>query len=211
MFDHLFDSYENSTCIIIGNGPSLKNVPNSFLESFPTFGANRVYLKFVPSFYVCVNQLVVEQNWLAITALDSLKFIREGSGIGDAYELHSSRTPMFSFNPSAWIYEGHTVTFVSMQLAFFMGFTDAILVGVDHRFVFEGQPNEERIMEHDDPNHFDPSYFKGMRWNNPDLERSEQAYRMAKEVYEANGRRIINMTEDSALTVFEREEPVWAP
>ena len=49
------------TCLIIGNGPSLANVPNEFLERFFTFGSNRVYLKFTPDVYACVNPLVTRQ------------------------------------------------------------------------------------------------------------------------------------------------------
>jgi hypothetical protein len=102
------------------------------------------------------------------------------------------------------VYEGHTVTFVSMQLAFFMGFRTVLLVGVDHRYIYEGPPNERHVMKGDDPNHFSPDYFKGMEWHNPDLERSEAAYRMAREAFEKNGGRILNLTEGSALEVFDR-------
>jgi len=208
---NLYDRFKGETCIVIGNGPSLKDVSNEYLVTHHTFGSNRVYLKYVPTFFVCVNPLVIQQNWVDIASMNTEKFVREGSEIDDAYELHPISLPMFSYNPYKWLYEGHTVTFVSLQLAFFMGFHKVILVGVDHRYKFEGKPNEERLMEDDDPNHFDPEYFKGMKWHNPDLRRSEEAYMMAKEAYESDGREIINITRDSALEVFKKEELVWVP
>jgi hypothetical protein len=77
-------------------------------------------------------------------------------------------------------------------------------VGVDHRYTFEGEPNEENILVGDDPNHFDPDYFRDQSWHNPDLEKSEEAYVMALDAYSAMGRYIINLTPNTALDVFEK-------
>jgi len=56
-----------------------------------------------------------------------------------------------------------------------------------------------------DPNHFHPEYFgKGFRWQLPDLECAERAYCMAKEVYEENGREILDATFGGKLTVFPK-------
>lgn len=213
-FEHLFEKHLGETCLIIGNGPSLKGMPNLFLKKYASFGTNRIYLKFVPDYYVAVNPLVVEQNKADIRMIRSrAKFVREGMGVFDPedtmhmspiYELHSMGIPMFSFNPCAYVYEGFTVTFVAMQLAFFMGFKTILLAGVDHRYIYDGQPNEQHVLQGDDPNHFDPNYFKGMQWHNPDLENSEAAYLIAKEAFDKNGVRCINLTEGTALDVFEK-------
>jgi tetratricopeptide (TPR) repeat protein len=92
-----------------------------------------------------------------------------------------------------------------MQLAYHMGFEEVVLIGVDHRFVTQGDPNQEVVSDGDDPNHFHPGYFgKGVRWHLPDLERSEKSYRMAKQAFEAAGRRILDATVDGHLTVFPK-------
>lgn len=208
-FDHLYDTHRGETCVVIGNGPSLRDVPDAFLRKHPSFGANRIGMRFTPTYYVAINPLVIEQNLVEILNLDcKAKFLRVGMGFCDEfeYELRSMAMPLFSYNPSAYVYEGFTVTFVSLQLAFFMGFSTVLLVGVDHRYTYDGAPNAEAVMTHDDPNHFDPAYFKGQRWNNPDLERSAEAYMLAKVAFESECRHIINLTEGSALDVFERGE-----
>jgi hypothetical protein len=205
MYRHFDNLHEGETALVIGNGPSLRDVPVEFLCRYPTFGANRVYLKFQPSYYVAINPLVVEQNKTDIRRLSCPKFIRAGMGI-PSYALYSATKQPFSFEPLSWVNEGWTVTYVSLQLAYYMGFTTVLLVGVDHRYQFDGKPNEKRIMTGDDPNHFDPTYFKGQEWNNPDLAKSGNYYGVAREVFEAAGRRIINLTEGSALDVFERGE-----
>jgi len=202
--------YAGRTGVVIGNGPSLKDVPLDFLRSYSTFGSNRIYLMFHPTFYVCVNPLVWEQNKQDISTLGGsmVKFLPKAWGDKSSYPLATISTPMFSFNPMSWVYEGYTVTFVSLQLAFYLGFETILLVGIDHRYTFEGAPNERHMLQGEDPNHFSPDYFRGQFWNNPDLERSEKAYQMARIAYEDNGRRIINLTPNSALEVFEKGELV---
>jgi len=195
--------------LIIGNGPSLKNVPLPFLQKYPSFGTNRIYLMegFEPTYYVSVNPLVIEQSIEQIKELKSHKFIpnKYCSHFDNVAPLESIYRPCFSMNPAAYIYEGYTVTYVCMQIAYYMGFDNILLVGVDHRFSFDGNPNQEVISKGEDQNHFHPDYFgEGVRWNNPDLERSEEAYRMAKEVFERDGKRIINLTENTALNVFKK-------
>lgn len=204
------DIHAGETCIVVGNGPSLKDVPIAFLKKYPSFGTNRIYLRngFTPTYYCSVNPLVIEQSAAEINAISCrAKFIAAdyASLIPGSYGLVSTGAQLFSFNPAAYIYEGYTVTYVCMQLAFFMGFRTVLLVGVDHKFIMNGTPNAETVWEGNDPNHFDESYFKGARWNNPDLERSAQAYALAEKAFRENKRRILNLTKDTALDVFTKE------
>jgi hypothetical protein len=203
------DKHAGKTAVIIGNGPSLNSVPLEFLKKYKTFGTNRIYLlpKFTADFYCSVNPLVVQQSAAEINAYKAkAKFITDSEAhrIDNCFPLVSSGLRTFSYNPAAYIFEGHTVTYVCMQLAFHMGFTTVLLVGVDHRFKMDGAPNSETVWQGDDPNHFSPEYFKGTRWNNPDLANSEIAYQLAKKAFEDAGRKIINLTEGSALSIFEK-------
>lgn len=205
MIQHFKNKYIGETCLVIGNGLSLRDVCNSFLDSYPTFGSNRIFLKYIPTYYVCCNPLVLEQNRSIINLLSCEKFLPYGYGI-ESHNFKRTRTRRFSTHPEVEIYEGYTVTFVSLQLAYYMGFSTVLLVGVDHKYdVPDGtEPNEVLQMTDDDMNHFSPEYFRGMSWNAPDLEQSEISYQMAKEVYEQDYRKIINLTPNTALNVFEK-------
>ena len=196
-------------CIIVGNGPSLKNVSNESLSKVPTFGTNGVLIKFDPTYYVAVNPLAIARFAFNIATSKAKKFMIWNE-IGVQYELlQSMPVPLFSFNPLEWVYEGHTVTIVCLQLAFFMGYDTVYLVGVDHSYVFEGAPNEARVLQGDDPNHFDPDYFRDSLWNNPDLERSEHAYNLALEAFTDDGRTIVNCSPDSKLEIFSKGVLPW--
>jgi hypothetical protein len=102
------------------------------------------------------------------------------------------------------ICEGHTVTYVAMQIAFFMGFKEVYLIGVDHNFVVNGNPNEMQLLKSKDQNHFDPNYFGDKHWHLPDLEASELAYHLANFHYKRSGRIIYDATVGGKCNIFEK-------
>ena len=113
--------------------------------------------------------------------------------------------PKFARDLRGRVWEGATVTNVCLQLAYHMGFKEAILIGVDHSFSTKGTPNTTIQSQGDDPNHFSAAYFgKGFRWQLPDLETSEVAYRMARKAYEADGRKVLDATIGGKLDIFEK-------
>lgn len=214
------DSQRGKRCFILGNGPSLRQTDLSLLRNEITFGLNRIYLLFpeigFPTTYlVSVNRLVLEQCAAEIFALPTIRFVPWSSrkyiripleNTEDTIFLNTTcRRPGFARDVRRPIWSGATVTFVALQLAYHMGFEKVILIGVDHSFVTKGEPHTTVVSEGDDPNHFSPNYFgKGFRWQLPDLETSEIAYRMARQAFEQDGRRVLDATIGGKLTVFEK-------
>jgi hypothetical protein len=209
--------HEGERCFILGNGPSLRNTNLALLVKEFTFGLNRIYLHFPEmgyptSYYVAVNTLVIEQCADDIKALSMPKFItwRGRKWVKDDpgtifLDTDYTNPPTFSEDVSGRVFEGSTVTYVAMQLAFHLGFEDVILIGVDHSFTAKGRPNETVISNGGDPDHFSAQYFgKGFRWQLPDLDASERAYRMARDNFEQNGRRILDATVAGKLDVFPK-------
>lgn len=200
--------------MIIGNGASLRDVPLSFLVKYPTFGQNKIFLLegFTPKYYVAVNPLVIEQSIDQINAMQCSKWIRESHSkyIIDSHPIQKTKSGKFHTTPPA-AHEGYTVTFVSMQIAYWLGYRQILLVGIDHRYTYNGKPNKQNQWRGDDVNHFHADYFRGQQWNNPDLARSEIFYKMANLAYRAAGGRIVNLTPNTALDVFEKGElSEWA-
>ncbi len=212
----LKDKYRGERCFIIGNGPSLKNTDLSRLKDEYTFGLNRIYLMFPElgfktTFLLSVNDLVIEQCAAEIQALPIPKFVSWRSraflkAADDLYFLYTTYTgAKFARDARGRLWEGATVTYAALQVAFFMGFEKVILIGVDHNFATKGTPNTTVVSQGDDPNHFAPGYFgKGFRWQLPDLETSEIAYHMAREAYEKDGRQVVDATVGGKLTVFPK-------
>ena len=212
----LKNSHLGEQCVIIGNGPSLRETDLTKLKNVFTIGMNRFYLAFpelgfTTSCLLSVNNLVIEQCAEDFRALSIPTFVawRGHKWIKPAENLHYLYTsyllPRFNTNAAGRLWEGATVTFVAMQLAYYMGFKQVVLIGVDHSFATKGTPNSTVVSTGDDPNHFNPSYFgKGFRWQLPDLETSELAYCMARDAYTKDGREIIDATINGKLTVFPK-------
>jgi hypothetical protein len=211
------DRFQGEDCFLIGNGPSLNKVDLASLNRFHLIGLNKIYLIFDKqplnlTLHVAINPLVIQQSAHEFAKLPcpsflSYQYAREVvPARGNIHYILTSTRLLPSF-AHAWdqpVWEGYTVTYVALQLAFFMGFENVFLVGVDHSFAAAGKPNEKQTMAEPDQNHFDPRYFRNQEWHLPDLEGSEIAYQMAKFAFERNGRRIVDATIGGKCTIFPK-------
>src|SRR3990172_4300646 len=213
----LKNTQSGKRCFIIGNGPSLKTIDLGKLRNEFTFGMNRIYLLFpelgfTTTYFVSINDLVIEQCAGEIAALTIPKFIAWHSNRhfqhfpDDMIFLYTTYTgPKFAHDMTRRVWEGATVTNVALQLAFYMGFEQVFLIGVDHNFADKGAANKTVVSAGDDPNHFSANYFgKGFRWQLPDLDTSEIGYRLAREAYRKAGRSVLDATVCGKLTVFPK-------
>jgi hypothetical protein len=215
----LKDHHKGKRAFIIGNGPSLKQTDLTRLRAEYTFGLNRIYLLFPElgfqtSYFVTVNDLVIEQCWQDICTLSMPKFLSWRThplfpaGDPPATFLYTTYdNPAFARDVRHRVWESATVSYVALQLAFHMGFEQVILVGVDHSSSVPGKANTTIVSQGDDPNHFNPAYFgKGFRWQLPDFETSEIGYRLARQAYETDGRQVLDATISGKLTIFPKVE-----
>lgn len=215
--------HQGKRCFVIGNGPSLKQTDLSLLKNEFTFGLNRIYLLFpelgfTTTYLVSVNELVLEQCAAELLQLKLPRFLTWRARRWFYPQANKDQKLMFldsdftgeenfSGDATGRLFEGFTVTYVALQLAYYMGFEEAILVGVDHNFATKGPANQTVTSLGDDPNHFAPGYFgKGFRWQLPDLDGSERAYLMAREAYAKNGRQVLDATVGGKLTIFPKVE-----
>lgn len=209
--------HAGADCFIIGNGPSLNQMDLSPLNNYYCFGLNKIFLLFEKqplqlSYHVAVNPLVIEQmaTQLASGMLGCPSFVavnRMGNTSvhsDSLYKLLTTGKWSFYHTVEEPIAEGFTVTYVAMQLAYYMGFQRVFLLGVDHNFQQKGKPNEEQVMKEEDVNHFHPDYFKGMNWQLADLEGSEASYSLARHQFHETGRQLFDCTHNGKLTIFPK-------
>lgn len=226
----LYNAFKGERCFIIGNGPSLNKHDLSLLRGEYVFAVNSFYYKtaetgFRPTFFVVEDDAVMRENIEQIRAYEApykffptnykelhpaaenTYFFRMNRGF---YEKSSPNycVPRFSTDASKVLYCGQSVTYINLQLAFFLGFTEVYLIGMDFDYVIppeHGRKGDFIYSTTDDPNHFHKDYFgKGKTWKDPKLERVGMNYRQAKVSYEAVGRTIYNATIGGKLEIFER-------
>lgn len=215
--------HNGKRCFIIANGPSLKNMDLSLLRNEFTFSMNRAYLMyeawgFKPSYFVCINELVLEQFAEDISQLQMPKFINFNRRHEfDTYDKNDSILSLrlgyqlsdtFSTDVTRVISSGGTVTFACLQLAYYMGFSEVIIIGLDHSFSEKGTPNKTEVRKsHVDQSHCHPDYFpKGIKWQLPDLLRSEIAYSLSRKAFENSNRKIYDATFGGKCNVFEKKD-----
>lgn len=220
------DRYAGQTAVVIGNGPSLKETNLEIIRPYVTFGVNAIYLMrdemgFLPTHYLVEDTFVAEDRADEINALrgsqkwfgNYLRYAIDGDEDTIWYNVSVKYGdfkgfPSWSPDASRIVYCGGSVTYLAMQLAFYMGIAQLVLVGFDHHYVIP----DDAIVEGNtitsasaDVNHFDGSYFgEGKRWHPPRTDRMEVAYIKAGKIWEAAGRRIVNATVGGQLDVFPR-------
>jgi len=145
---HFNNLHTNETCLLLGNGPSLNDVPLGFLDKYPTIGSNTIFMSgYVPTYYTAVDKRICfEFGDIVNERLGHIpKFIPtpnldmwEGENF---YRWHHRPGPLWPyaedipFPGNVLSDPGITyacVMHVQIQLAGMMGFSTLLFVGMDH-------------------------------------------------------------------------------
>ncbi len=197
-------------CFIVATGPSLR------VDDLHTLAANNIFCFGVNSIlkikeewtanaYVVADSNFISSNMEAIEDYKcGFKFIGDAckeywiKEHNNSYKIHVTAAGAgidFSENIEQKIYCGYggkgTVTYVCIQLAVYMGFTEIYLLGVDCNYAM-GSKN----------NHFIADEMEDNKIHREDL--MILAYEYAKEYANTHGIKIYNATRGGKLEVFER-------
>lgn len=203
------------------------------LKGEVAFGVNSIFLMdkingYKPTYYVVEDNLVFSENIQEIDAYDGVikllpaQYADQLKNKNDVvtfnmdtlfYNKNNKQryaVPKFNISPESTFYCGQSVTYINMQIAFYMGFSEVILLGMD--FSYSKPENHQQDGNHirsggDDPNHFHKDYFgAGKTWKDPRLGRVLRSYVRAKYEFESVGRKIVNATPGGELELFPRVE-----
>lgn len=220
-------------CFVIANGPSLAQTDLRNLASEITIGSNGLFLMFdkmgyLPTFYTVQDDLVAEGFAEQINTIKgTIKlFPRELAYclppdsdtiyfnlLPDSYQryldkhMNENFRPNFSERLDKAAYDGCTVTYLNLQLAYYIGCRRVYLVGLDHGYEIPPDAENEMIIESqgDDINHFNPNYFgRGFQYTTPRVDKMEKAYLVARDFATRRGMEIANATVGGKLELFPR-------
>jgi len=219
---------------ILGNGPSLKKMDLSPLREHVTFGANGVYKMFDAWGFHTTYLLFedTEQTELRRKEIHKIKGPIKMASIYNAYCFRNFHETIF-FNArradpyyfeelgvqfsrdfAHIVYLGSTITYIALQLAYYMGCDPVYLIGVDHSYgplSKKFPPGKIRVTEenidlvrqcHVDPNYYSVGDLIGV----PNTKLQDDAYSLAAQTFAENGRRVFNAGIDSYLDVFPRAD-----
>lgn len=226
----LKNCHTGQRCFIIGNGPSLKISDLEKLENEITFASNQIFVAFEetdwrPTYYTVVDRVIGKNFSQEITEVQAIKLLPDFlRGVvkpdqNTIFYYHDVKrdakgkyTPAFSTNALERVYGGHTITYINMQLAFYMGIRIVCLIGVDHNYAASATQSNtvkpgDTIAYQGEQSHFHPDYFQlGQPYIVPDFAKHEESYLEAQRVYERHGGRICNATRGGKLENFPRAD-----
>lgn len=204
------DIHKGETAVIIGNGPSLDKTPlGELAEKYITFGSNKIYRKpFTPDYYAMIDREMIEACLPLPKNFTPQSFIRAEYCTGNP--IYPIVVNGFSLDINNFVVMGGTVTYVLLQIAHYMGLDTVLLVGVDHSYVTQKLTGHKFVAGSKDPDHFTcedgkPYFETGKTFNAPELQNTAANYAIAKELFEKQGKRIINLTPETKLDVFEKD------
>lgn len=232
--EELRNHHAGERVFILGNGPSLTKCDLEKLADERTFGVNKIYLLFdqiqwKPTYYTLLD-------WKMGAAIaDDLEIL---GGVVKFFPerfrglLPSSKetywywprtvgthvSDQFSSDMVRGVPSRATVLVTAIQQAFFLGFRDIYLLGVDASYTIPDsvqQSGPDRFgtgvrlnllsTEDDDPNHFAPNYFgRGAHWHDPNVADMRRMFRLMRKGVERRGGRLINASVGGSLEELPR-------
>ena len=222
----------NRPLIIMGNGPSLKDIDFDSLQGFDTFGLNAVYrayrkMNWYPTYFGCFDYIVNDSH-----RPEFIKLIKDKSnGIEKFFFLRQFvETPRqqkiwllpygqykhLPQDPADFYYfnDGGSSGANASQIGICLGYKKIILVGVDCNYVEHitgsKQVNEKLVMDSTpdtNPNYwFDDYQQEGDEYNVPrGADFHAPTWKLLSERAANNDIEIVNCSSQTKLTCFRRE------
>lgn len=224
--------HQGERCFILGTGASLANVDTRLVANEITFGMNLMCrdfgkLGFVPTYYVAEDEKIIRRcgaeigelsgervflpayakDWMPDSARPVyLNYIRQDF---DEFDI-----PFFGVDPGRRVWGSGSAAYMAMQLAFYMGFSQVYLLGVDNNYSALQKSKITAtgvIYDRDDPDHFEPARFeRGVEWTLPQPEKQIPAYEKALYAFSRNGRELINCSPKTRLKAIPYQTLKWA-
>lgn len=135
------NTHAGETCLLVGNGENLHLTPPAWFD-YPAFGMNTIHLYegWTPNYYVTVDDRVRREFGKAIAEKYQAipKFItydlREWQGENFVTFNHIAADLKNGWKPQELPgITYHSVMHAAMQIAYWMGFTTLLMIGVEHK------------------------------------------------------------------------------
>lgn len=201
---NLKNKFKDKRCFIVGLGPSSYNFDFSLLHDEYSFCFSNYFTKFnefIPTFYIGDEKETITNYSNKIDNLDiPYKFISSQymyllNDLNSVYSINQNsdyerilsenyENTNFSFEVENHLYKASTSTHLCMQLAYYLGFKEVYLIGIDLQY-----DNPSLTLTRDTTKEGVNKIFKDFEY--------------AKKVFEQDNRKIFNLSSQSALKMFE--------
>ena len=226
------DRHKGERCFLLGTGPSLNKVDLSKLRGEWTMGVNGTFMLeslqldyFVSVSYefwqnhvkalksYCPEERRFLPSYLRQLASDCPTTWLTPIELKNHHRVEKANPWFFSTSADRYVVLGGTVMFACLQILYYLGFSEVILLGVDHNYSEYGLTSDstgergKRVPVEDLQGlHFTSDYYQpeGVRKIHIDLTASERAYQLSYEAFENAGRKILNASPGTKLETFPK-------
>jgi len=215
--------HQGKRCFIIGSGPSIKKTNMGLLKNEITFGLNKLYrgnIGFTPTYWVLISRNLHAAIEI-VKQTGTILFIAGTCGrIHSKYSYYMKYPIIIKDMAEIKVWDkisrdltkgtmtGKMVVFEALQIAYYMGFTEIYLVGMDHsnmgNYFFSNVGQEKE--------YFNNPKIKNVDGKKKILDRPTnfkeifETYEIVKKEFEKDERHIYNATVEGELEVFERKK-----
>lgn len=219
-FDNYFKEIKNSCkgkrCFIIGNGPSLTSDDLDKLDGEDCFASNHIYKIFDktnwrPKYYAVTDRYIdlsdcPDKNNFRNVFIGSYRRRFNKDDFDNAvclrtHQMLSGKKCKFSDDIEKCVYITNTVSYVLMQIAVYMGYSEIYLLGFDHNYSLEIDEHGVIVKNDNVRSH----YYSGSNDSAvADIRSMTMSYYKMRDYCRENGIVIKNATHGGKLEVFER-------
>ena len=221
MFEEFKDKHKGKTGFIMSCGPSINTLDLSLLYGKIILGTSLAYKSGVKLTYSFMgDKMIASQVYKEINELPFTWFVSRS--IKNSFFKDRPNTYAFdgAFKEKFYtdlskgkFYGGGTSTFLAMQFAYWIGLKEVYCIGLDHYNSYDttkmhikevGRSNKSEeplvLATGEDNHHFTKDFYKeGMYYYLPTTDKMEKSYILARQAFEADGRKIYNLSPATAL------------
>ena len=209
-------------CVVIGNGPSLRMEDLNELHrlGISTFACNRIYLAFEqtqwrPTYFFMSDERLIQSysgemnTFREIPCFFPKRYntvVRHGIFYNELM-FRYEKEGRFSLDAAKGVYPGGSITTEMLQFAYYMGYSEIYLIGVDFNYQISTPNSSKTYTYQGENNYFIKGYLKpGEVAATPNVAANLMAFQTARDAIEGQGRVVRNATRGGKLEVFERAD-----
>ncbi len=214
--------HSGQRCFIIGTGPSLSVSDLEKLKGEVTISSNRIFeifeqtdwrpvyymnqdTKLINKFKDDISKLQCRRKFLPIDVKNLFDSSEDISFFVLRHKEFYPNTADFSIHIDRFLGQGFTVTYGAIQLAYYMGFAEVYLLGIDHNYAISLDEKGVPVYKEGVKEYFAGSKASNVGLNLPRIVESTLAYITAQRFAQHhNNFKIYNATRGGRLEAFPR-------
>lgn len=226
LLKELKDIHKGDRCFVIGNGPSLTAEDLELIKDEISFASNFIYKIFDTTnwrpTYFCnsdlgvLSKMINDKDFWALKSdiyffqynsrfvLKDRKYPPNSLCLFLREAKNYRKKPKFAGDISKEVFDAHTVTYIMLQIAAYMGFSEIIILGVDNNYSVS-KDNAGNIVNKSVIDHFYKESISVKSNVIANTERANMGYESAAVFAKKNNIKIYNATRGGMLEVFERK------